>query len=1275
MSCPSWVPIHNSTLENLYMIRALCHVLFFCPMFLSFLLAESAAAQPQEPLRAIFLNIEAPNSSPQLAVHWTGDPNARLSVWLDLDGDGRGQDSELVIRDVLLRDEMKVFELEASFGTPALEPHSQALFRVTLHDEVVNEFLQLIREPAPSVGPGTGPEHCEWSPDFYQRDLDGAVESSAIFDDGTGPALFVGGSFGSVNATKISNIAKWDGTSWHPLGSGTNGTVYALTVYDDGSGPALYAAGSFTEAGGVSANRIARWDGTAWHPLGQGVGTFRIHKLTVYDDGSGPALYAGGYFSEAGGAEAHNIAKWDGAAWSAVGSGVNDQVHDLHVFDDGNGSALYVGGRFFAAGATGAQHLAKWDGSAWSAVGSGSDQPIRALHTFDDGSGPALYIGGEFTTVDGVAASRIAKWDGTQWSSLDVGANGWVYDLAVYDDGGGSALYAVGSFPNAGGISAGRVAKWDGTQWHSLNSQIENTVYHLNVFDDGSGSKLYVGGLFTIPGEANHIATWDGSAWSALSSSPPTGLGLSSVVEDFAFFDDGNGPALYAAGHFRTAGGVAAQRLAKWDGTSWHALGSGIDNAVLALAVFDDGSGPALYAGGFFFEAGGVPAKSIAKWDGSAWSPLGSALQGLISDLVVFDDGGGPALYASGHSLFLNGSVAGPIVKWDGSSWSTLDASLGFGVGTGVSSLAVFDDGNGPDLYAAGNFTTIDGVQAANVAKWNGTSWSSLGGGTNNRIRRLATLDDGNGPALYVGGDFTSVDGIDAHRIAKWNGTDWSAMGAGFDNYVFALGSFDDGSGPAIYAGGFFRSSGATPVNRLARWDGSQWQPMGAGVNGPIDAMMPYDDGRRSSFYIGGSFTAADGLPSMRVAKYTCFSPPSLSLPALTHTAVSSWVEIPIELQTGGRSLDSATFSIDYDETCLNPDLNGDGVPDHIELQLPELLEVDIAFDPLDTDGELDLTVSLLEGAGEGFPNRGADDGLPDGALLTIGFQATCSAAPGSSTDAAVDFSLDPEVGFGTSLGQNISGNVTNGVVRIWSGDPGDCNADGMVDSGDLEATALEIFDADGEAWLDAPGGTFSGSPVGCDANADLQIRAADLVCANLLSTETACDSSGDLQSQNELEISTRWREGVSWIRLEVTSEQLEPNNPIGGFALSLDFDPALFDLGSVDADADGVPDLLRFPQGQPGSVIVLWSDSDTDGELDLAIADLDQLPLPEGIVVEVGVPANHLFEGGITASQDPAPSFASPHGADLTSSVQIRSGIFVDGFESGDTSQWIGSD
>jgi hypothetical protein len=97
--------------------------------------------------------------------------------------------------------------------------------------------------------------------------------------------------------------------------------VYALAV----SGSTLYAGGYFTTAGGSAANYIAQWNGSSWSALGSGMNRWNgtnsapVNALAV----SGSTLYAGGYFTTAGGSAANNIAQWNGSSWSALGSGMN----------------------------------------------------------------------------------------------------------------------------------------------------------------------------------------------------------------------------------------------------------------------------------------------------------------------------------------------------------------------------------------------------------------------------------------------------------------------------------------------------------------------------------------------------------------------------------------------------------------------------------------------------------------------------------------------------------------------------------------------------------------------------------------------------------------------------------------------------------------------------------------------------------------------------------------------------------------------------------------
>jgi hypothetical protein len=91
-----------------------------------------------------------------------------------------------------------------------------------------------------------------------------------------------------------------------------------MTVFDDGRGPALYAAGAFEIAGRTTAHNIAKWDGTQWSPLLPGGSDDSVAVLAVYDDGSGPALYLGGSFSNAGGVPVNNICKWSGTVFSEI---------------------------------------------------------------------------------------------------------------------------------------------------------------------------------------------------------------------------------------------------------------------------------------------------------------------------------------------------------------------------------------------------------------------------------------------------------------------------------------------------------------------------------------------------------------------------------------------------------------------------------------------------------------------------------------------------------------------------------------------------------------------------------------------------------------------------------------------------------------------------------------------------------------------------------------------------------------------------------------------
>ncbi|MBK8091506.1 MAG: choice-of-anchor D domain-containing protein [Verrucomicrobiaceae bacterium] len=610
-----------------------------------------------------------------------------------------------------------------------------------------------------------------------------------------------------------------DWTSLNPDIQGANGTVYALTV---DAGSSLYIGGDFTFIGSLAANRIAKWNGSAWSALGSGMNT-TVRALAV----SGGTIYAGGDFTTAGGVAASRIAKWNGSAWSAFGSGANNTVRALTV----SGSDLYVAGDFTILDGTAYNRIAKWNGSAWSALVSGTNNIVRALIV----SGTTLYAGGDFTSTGGVTTNRVAKWDGSVWSALGSGMNGSVNAFALQN----SILFVGGSFNTAGGLDANRVARWDGTTWSALESGVSNTVHSL-VYTGGS---LYVGGTFTSPNRG--IAKWDGASWGGIHE-------LSGgTVYALAVF----GGKVHAGGDFTYTPTGPAYRLAQWNnfpGSRWEIVGLTMNGYINSLAL----SGSTLYAGGTFTTAGGQEVNRVARWNGSSWSALGTGVNGTVHALVI----SGSEVYAGGEFSSAGGVLANRVAKWNGSSWSALS--------TGMNNTVYALVGSSSNLYAGGAFTNAGGFGADYIARWNGSTWSEPGGGVGYWVYALAV----NGTDLYAGGDFTTAGGQQANRVALWNGSTWSALGAGVSSgSVRALVS----SGGSLYVGGSFTSAGGVTVNRVAKWTtstgGGTWQGLNGsgnyvGTDGVVNALAVSND----NVYVGGNFTSASGVNDARyVAKWS----------------------------------------------------------------------------------------------------------------------------------------------------------------------------------------------------------------------------------------------------------------------------------------------------------------------------------------------------------------------------------------------------------------------
>jgi hypothetical protein len=335
---------------------------------------------------------------------------------------------------------------------------------------------------------------------------------------------------------------------WTPLGIGekalkANNRIEDICISTEGT---LYAAGTFTdsvsELGGHK--YVARWDGTSWQQVGSGSNALNANGTIecLGEDKTGN-LYAAGVFKNTTGY--YYVAKWDGTTWQEVGTGTNalranNTIRAMCIDKFGN---IYVAGNF--TNASGYYYVAKWDGTTWLELGAGShalnaDGEIITLCI--DSFNNLLYAAGDF--YNGFKTS-VAKWDGISWSDVGTAsspfnvASIWALHIDKYAN-----LYAGGVFIDSG---KNYIAKWDGIAWvkiglpYSVNKLL-NSVRSITSDENGI---IYAAGSFLDTPSRQYVAYWNGAKWlkAGLKNEAFANCTIEVIKVDMA----GN---IYAAGNF-----------------------------------------------------------------------------------------------------------------------------------------------------------------------------------------------------------------------------------------------------------------------------------------------------------------------------------------------------------------------------------------------------------------------------------------------------------------------------------------------------------------------------------------------------------------------------------------------------------------------------------------------------------------------------------------------------------------------------------------------------
>jgi len=360
--------------------------------------------------------------------------------------------------------------------------------------------------------------------------------------------------------------------------------------------------------------RWCEWTGSSYvNPLAGVVGG-RIYDIKEAPNGD---IYIGGIFTKVqnGTVDVPNtqsLARWSKAnqRWEAVGNPSLDITTTINCLGfDANGD-LYIGGVFTdIAGIVGANHFAKYTVSTdnWSAVGSGINNNVFAMEIAPNGT---IYIGGTFTSAGGNTNCKyIAYYNGTNWEPLSTGLNNKVNTLKFAPDG---RLLIGGWFTNADGSDGDYICWWDGSSFKSFTDlgaiELNNFVNSMDINPNGT---IIIGGIFTDAGNdpnADGVAAWRGNNWGALMAG-----GVANEVHKVACLSNGD---IYVSGFIVYAGEIEVDNVARSVNGAWQRLDIDLPNTSIPIRGLLEASDGSLYlCGGFSTTSSGKNAIAAGAVD------------------------------------------------------------------------------------------------------------------------------------------------------------------------------------------------------------------------------------------------------------------------------------------------------------------------------------------------------------------------------------------------------------------------------------------------------------------------------------------------------------------------------------------------------------------------------------------------------------------------------------------------------------------------------------
>ena len=294
-----------------------------------------------------------------------------------------------------------------------------------------------------------------------------------------------------------------------------------------------------------------------------------------------------------------------GDMWKGINGISYGEIYDMLAVSD---TEVYAGGNFATSiGGAAVPYLAKWNGSAWSALGTAPNGSISYMCRV----GTDLWVAGGFSAIGGLIAPNtyyVAKWNGSSWSNGCTNNSSISGLREMLTDG--TDVFVIGSAGLSSVMFPIKIGVWRGANWAALGAGTTDNNVLTGACVNGAtlavcGNTPFTFAGVSFPAACGTIGT-NGTGVTAFPAIPGSSSGK------YAIMYNPTRSAYWVGG---------TDGLHEYDGSTWRKLSTFTMSAGNSITRmwWHAATSSALVCGPFSY-VDGVPCYGLVKWSAGKWT-------------------------------------------------------------------------------------------------------------------------------------------------------------------------------------------------------------------------------------------------------------------------------------------------------------------------------------------------------------------------------------------------------------------------------------------------------------------------------------------------------------------------------------------------------------------------------------------------------------------------------------------------------------------------------